>query len=292
MQIYYGTLENNINITKICENNMMIDNHITIPNYDKIRKYFFGNPDPNNENLIFINDGNKINAYDNNYRIDIDLNNNEIKAITISDIYSKLNINYGTFNEELPEQLMTFAILNKKSKVLEIGGNIGKNSLIIASLLENSENLVVLESDITNSKQLEENKKLNNLNFYIENSALSKRKLIQRGRTTIPSDILINGYNWVNNISLEELNKKYNIIFDTLILDCEGAFYYILLDMPEILDNVKLIIMENDYTDIKQKEYVDKILIQNNFNCCYDQPLLNCYFTMPCSQYFYEIWKR
>jgi len=290
MQIYYGTLENNINITEICKNKLMIDNHITIPNYDRIRKYFFGNPNPNNENLIFINDGNKINAYDNNYRIDIDLNNNEIRAITINDIYSKLNINYGTFNEELPEQLMTFAILNKKSKVLEIGGNIGRNSLIIASLLENSENLVVLESDITNSKQLEENKQLNNLNFYIENSALSKRKLIQRGWATIPSDILINGYNWVNNISLEELNKKYNIIFDTLILDCEGAFYYILLDMPEILDNVKLIIMENDYTDIKQKDYVDKILIQNNFKRCYIEP--SFYYNIQCIQYFYEIWKR
>jgi len=186
---------------------------------------------------------------------------------------------------------MTFSILNKKNKVLEIGGNIGRNSLIIASLLENDKNLVVLETNNESSKQLEENKQLNNFNFKIENSALSKRKLIQKEWITIPSENLINGFHWVNNlISLKELNEKYNIIFDTLILDCEGAFYYILLDMPEILDNIKMIIMENDYLDIKHKEYVDKILNQNNFKRCYIEP--SFYYNIQCSQYFYEIWKR
>ena len=57
---------------------------------------------------------------------------------------------------------------------------------------------------------------------------------------------------------------KYQINFDTLILDCEGAFYNILLSMPEILNNIKLIIMENDYLDIGKKEYVDNVLKQNN----------------------------
>lgn len=41
--------------------------------------------------------------------------------------------------------------------------------------------------------------------------------------------------------------------FDALAVDCEGAFYYILLDMPEILEHVKLIIIENDYHDAEHK---------------------------------------
>ena len=39
------------------------------------------------------------------------------------------------------------------------------------------------------------------------------------------SDELLPGYKPVNTITLEELNNKYNIEFDTLVLDCEGAFY-------------------------------------------------------------------
>ena len=44
------------------------------------------------------------------------------------------------------------------------------------------------------------------------------------------------GPNVIKSIS-KIINK-----FDTLILDCEGAFYNILKDMPEILDNINLII--------------------------------------------------
>jgi hypothetical protein len=86
------------------------------------------------------------------------------------------------------------------------------------------------------------------MNFFVENSALSKRPLIQKDWDTIVSDVVLEGYKKVNTITLEELHYKYKIEFDTLILDCEGAFYYILLDMPEILNNIKLIIVENDYT--------------------------------------------
>jgi len=104
--------------------------------------------------------------------------------------------------------------------------------------------LVTLESNADIARQLIENRNLNNLNFHIENSALSSRKLIQRGWDTIPSDILQEGFQWVNTLTFNEIQTKYNITFDTLVLDCEGAFYYILLDTPEILDNVNLIIME------------------------------------------------
>jgi hypothetical protein len=67
----------------------------------------------------------------------------------------------------------------------------------------------------------------------------------------------MDGFSWVSTITLEQLKSKYNIEFDTLVLDCEGAFYYILMDMPEILNNINLIIMENDYWDISKKNYID-----------------------------------
>jgi len=203
----------------------------------------------------------------------------------IEELHSGLQLKYGSFQEELPEQKMAFRYLTGNEKVLELGGNIGRNSLVIASILNkysdgNDKNLVVMESCNNISSQLNENRDINNLNFNIECSALSKKQLIQKDWTTIPSDIILDGYFPVNVIDFETLESKYKIKFDTLILDCEGAFYYILQDMPEILNNINLIIMENDYLDINHKNFVDKVLTDNNFyrdyveaggwGCCYD----------------------
>ena len=203
-------------------------------------------------------------------------------------IHSNLKIKHGKFDDELPEQQMSVKYLTGNEKVLEIGGNIGRNSLIISSILADSSNLVVLETDAYISKQLNENRIINNFNFHIENSALSKRKLIQKGWDTIVSDVLLEGYKPVNCITWKELNNKYKLRFDTLVLDCEGAFYFILMDMPEILTNIKLIIMENDYHDIAHKQYVDKILKKNKFYIDYtEKGGWGC-----CQDNFFEVWLK
>jgi hypothetical protein len=240
-------------------------------------------------------------SYEKDYKRDNDIINmqNIIKQIMeresnnnidekIKNLHSKLIINHGTFNDELPEQKMVVRYLSGNEKVLEIGGNIGRNSLIIASILKDNTNFVTLECDAISATHLQENRDLNHFNFHIENSALSNRMLIQKGWDTIPSDTLLEGYTRVNTIQLNELIHKYNINFDTLVLDCEGAFYYILMDMPHILDNIKLIIMENDYHDISKKNYVNEVLTKNNFYVDYQESggwgaCFNCFF---------EVWKK
>ena len=208
-------------------------------------------------------------------------------------IHSFLKLEYGTFNEEYPEQIMALKYLSGKEKVLEIGANIGRNSLVINFLLSNNKNsLLSLESDTQSFNKLKRNMEINNFNFHIENSALSARKLIQKDWDTIPSEEILDGYFPVNTITLQDIRKKYPINFDTLVLDCEGAFYYILMDTPEILDGINLIIMENDYHDISHKKYIDSVLKQNNFYIDYTHPLEFTSYVMKCTDYFYEVWKR
>ena len=237
---------------------------------------------------------NIMNEYDHTQIIKINTINNNIEIVDNSEInnkidvlHSKLKIKYGNFNEELPEQKMAVRYLTGNEKVLEIGGNIGRNSLIIGSIVNNN-NFVTLECDNNIADQLLENRNLNNMNFHIERSALSKRKLIQKGWDTIVSDTLLHGYKLVNTIILDELYSKYNINFDTLVLDCEGAFYYILMDMPEILNNINLIIMENDYHDLSKKNYIDDILKKNNFYVDYSESG----GWGPCYNNFFEVWKK
>jgi FkbM family methyltransferase len=284
MRIYYGVTNNTINVTQICLDKLRNNNVIEIPREDINRSKYFTDPLFGIKKKIIIEDNGVFTEYDEDVEIKIIIQDNKL-----TNIHSKLKINYGSFNEEFPEQNMVVNYLTGNEKVLEIGGNIGRNSLIIASILaDNNGNLVTLESDINIAKQLMENRDINNFHFHIESAALSNRKLIQKDWCTIPSEILLEGYNWVNTITLENLKTKYNIDFDTLVLDCEGAFYYILMDMPDILNNINLIIMENDYHDISKKNYIDDVLIKNNFKVDY----VESGGWGPCYNNFYEVWKK
>jgi FkbM family methyltransferase len=294
MQIKYGIKNKNIDVTNICHTKLLHDNIITIPSGDHNRANYFTDPLCRILKKIFIIVDDIITEYDDTTTIKINLSNNNITTINdasinnkLSNIHSKLQLKYGSFNDELPEQKMVIRYLTGKEKVLEIGSNIGRNSLIIASII-NNKNFVTLESDTHIFNQLNENKTLNNFTFYTENSALSNRKLIQKNWDTIVSNKLLTGYKWVNIISLKDLYIKYQIKFDTLVLDCEGAFYYILMDMPEILNNINLIIMENDYHDISHKIYIDDIFKNNNFYVDYTQSG----GWGPCSNNFFEVWKK
>jgi len=295
IKIYYGILNNKIDVTNICFTTLNRNNIITIPCNDLNRAYYFGDTLSGILKSIFISYNDKIEQYEDIYTIKINLTENTINVVNKYDIdfktlniHSKLKINYGSFNEELPEQKMVVRYLSGKEKVLEIGGNIGRNSLVIASILQDQKNLVTLESDMDIAKQLQENRDNNNYSFYIENSALSNKKMIQREWDTKVSDVLINGWNWVNTITFTELKNKYNIEFDTLVLDCEGAFYYILQDMPEILNGINLIIMENDYWDINHKLEINRVLLENNFYVDY----IESGGWGPCYNNFYEVWKK
>jgi FkbM family methyltransferase len=291
----YGTTESRINITDKVLNECLKYNNIYIPDTDTSRANIFGDPCPGILKSIFIN-GKEYPHYSKIYIESlskiyvVDNVPTSLKMMNINYRWKKLKqkllINYGTLNEECPEQLMAIRFIKGHEKVLEIGGNIGRNSLIIGSLLTDSKNLLTLESDTKTSIELIENRDSNNLKFNVVNAALSKNKLIQKGWDTLPSDDLLEGYSFVNTISFEDLKKEYPIDFDTLVLDCEGAFYYILQDFPEILNGINLIIMENDYNDISHKKYIDSVLKESGFNIIYTESG----GWGPCYDFFYEVW--
>ena len=302
MIIAYGTKDLTIDITLTCKELLMRDQMIIIPPNDTVRARSFGDPLYGVLKSIFITVNGVTTEYNDNNTVYIDTATNTVSVQSvdvnminekIQSMHSQLQLRYGSFCDELPEQKMAVKYLSGNEKVLEIGGNIGRNSLIISSILGKvrQHNLVVLECNMEIYNQLVENRDLNKMAFHIENSALSKRPLIQKGWDTMVADSassVPDGFTSVNCISYDELMQKYAVPFDTLVLDCEGAFYYILQDMPEILQNVKLIIMENDYTNFSHKEYIDYILRQNKFYIDH----VESGGWGPCYPNFFEVWKR
>lgn len=299
MLITYGVKNNHINVTEVCLSKLLNHNThiITIPAGDHNRANYFTDPLHGTLKRVFVqlNHNNTWTEYDHSVTIHINTLTNTIHARTNKthgDWMAELTLNHGSFLEELPEQLMVIKYLTGNEKVLEIGANIGRNTLIIASILatqNNTSNFVTMECDKNIAGQLIENKNANHFNFHVESCALSKHKLIQQGWNTIPSDTLLPNYKWVQTITWRQLSQKYkHIPFDTLVLDCEGAFYYILRDTPEILDNINLIIMENDYDDMSHKEFINNVLTKNRFYRDY----VESGGWGPCQNFFFEVWKK
>ncbi len=305
---FYGTNERYIDITNEVYNYCFYGNHIFIPQDDILRGVIF--PDPlygKVKNILVVKiDGLERNCrvYSDKEDINIQINNfvssslsirKEVVERNIGQIHSKLRLVDGNMRDEYNEQMMVLNYLDSKAKVLEIGANIGRNTMMISSVLEDERNLVTLECDPYSVNSLRKNRFINKFRFNIEPSALSYRKLIQKGWDTIPSDILIPGYKWVSCITFEQLIEKYGIDFDTLVLDCEGAIYYILMDNPNILNKIKMIILESDYHTVEHKRYVELLFEKNGLEKVYSEGLIgyeHLPFPKECRESFYEVWKK
>ena len=177
----------------------------------------------------------------------------------ITRIQAGLTFAGGSLTDELPEQTMVVRFLDPAAKVLELGANIGRNTLVIASVLQDQRNLVSLECDPVSAEMLRNNRFANRFAFHIEPSALSYRPLIQKGWQTTPSEDVPPGYARVGTVTFEELISKYDIEFDTLVADCEGALYWILRDSDALLERIHTVILEADYPSADQKAEVDRI---------------------------------
>jgi len=312
LRIYYGTLEKNVEITNKAMDLLLVDNHVVIPADDNLRASLFSDPCYKVLKSIIVSGlSNTLTVIPSTQTVAIHMGTNQLiddpkqlrkwlcKTKMTAEQRAKalhplINLHSGSMRDEFPEQCMAMQFLTGKERVLEIGGNVGRNSILMASILDSDQQLVVMECSPPIANQLQHNRHLNQQNFLIENAALSKSKLIQKGWTTMPSDVLLDGYSDVPILSYQELKDKYKIEFDTLVLDCEGSFYYILTDFPEILNNITTIIVENDYMNLNHKAYVDAQLIQKGFSCVYRKEGCEVakQLQFPCLTNFYEVWKK
>jgi len=216
-------------------------------------------------------------------------------ADQITRIQAGLTFAGGSLTDELPEQTMVVRFLDPAAKVLELGANIGRNTLMIASVLQDQRNLVSLECDPVSAEMLRNNRFANRFAFHIEPSALSYRPLIQKGWQTTPSEDVPPGYARVGTVTFEELISKYDIEFDTLVADCEGALYWILRDSDALLERIHTVILEADYPSADQKAEVDRIFRVHGLERIYSEPLVVDWdhpFPAECAESFFEVWTK
>lgn len=220
------------------------------------------------------------------------LNTAEIMAF----FHSQLDFTGGDLMDEYVEQTNCIDFLEPTARVLELGAGFGRNTMMIASILNDESNFVTLECNSDSVETLKKNKSANSFRFHIEPAALSYRKLMYNPALalTLPGEVLRDDYAWINTITFEEINAKYSIGFDTLVADCEGALYYILQDNPNILANIRTVILESDYLLAEHKWAVEAIFQQFGLQKVKAWRLEPQTAPLPveCMDSFWEVWKR
>lgn len=306
-QIHYGVENRYMNITEKCIFLAGDNDYVEIPASDVERGKLYGDPVENVvKHILLVTNTDQKQRFDAGMILRVRKNtlaqvdrtrkvriNTEIANFStrLIDVQSRLRFLNGDITQEGVEQLMSVMFIQPGDKVLELGSNIGRNTLIISAILDDESNLVTLETDASNVAKLLLNKSANNMKFNVENAALTIQPLIQAENSwqTIPSATILPGHFRVNSVSFAELQAKYKIQFDVLVADCEGALYYILQEFPELLHApMRLIVMENDYHNIEHKLFVDNCLKSQNFHRVWFQ----AGGWGPCSDRFWEVWQK
>lgn len=308
MKFFYGVRGHYIDVTLALLSKLVTDSgDLTLPATDIERARLCGDPLPGVvKQLIYVSDNDEVTVYPAGVAVTLkyELNRRDgwrtegAGLVSVSErvawLHRHVTLANATMLDEYPEQLMAMSYVRPDATVLELGANIGRNTITIATILNDERRLVTLESDPHTAGQLELTKRLNAAHFQIEASALSHQKLCQRGWVTMPyTDSLPVDFTPVKTVTHQQLMDKYQLKFDTIVADCEGALFYIIRDEPHLLDGVHTVIVENDYALLEQKQYVDLRLTDAGFKAVYTAPLIGV--MPPCpelAECFYQVFQR
>jgi len=169
---------------------------------------------------------------------------------------------------ERKEQLIAETFILPNSTVLELGARYGTVSCVINKRIKESSKQVSVEADERVLKALEKNKKRNKCEFHIVYGTVSNSPLKLEntdvvkgyGSTTVKDET-----SSIPHYSIAELEEKYGLKFDTLVVDCEGCLCDFLNENPNFINQLHTIFFEKDYIEKCNYTTIIKKLKKGNF---------------------------
>lgn len=196
-----------------------------------------------------------------------------------TDTYMYLDENDKVINQvstERIEQESADKYIEDDDVILELGGRYGTVSGVLLSKIKNPLNLVIIEPDKNICDILLSNLARNgftNVNLW-KGTVGSKRTLLtDNGYSSITYDCEDNNDNCIPNISIDDLQKKYGVYFNTLVADCEGcmeSFIAHLQSSTRPVSTWKKIMFEQDQPELCNYDNIKQLLIDNGFECIQD----------------------
>lgn len=147
-------------------------------------------------------------------------------------------------------RLMAVKWIPKTATVLEVGARYGSVSCTISRVLGNSGKQVSVDADQRVWGALQYNRKNLGCNFHIGMGLLGthdgKIQQSRYGTFASTSESLPGAANGVTvpHFTVDDLETKYNLKFDTANFDCEGCFAPVSETFPKFFDQLKLLIVE------------------------------------------------
>lgn len=196
----------------------------------------------------------------------------------------KVNIDDGILNDVLKKRLIdqtwekdeanSVAMLDKNASVLELGACIGIVSTLINKRISNPTNHVAIETNIKLIETLNKVKQDNACGFHIVNAFLSMYPNDIKDFSIHPNHIMAGrlgkakGFEHIKckGITLQELEKKFNLQFDTIVMDIEQGEYELYHNgffAEENIQNIKSMMIE--FHNNKDKDTV-RTHIMKQFN--------------------------
>jgi FkbM family methyltransferase len=200
------------------------------------------------------------------------------------------------WGQEINEQQMIAAVLDGDEVVLELGACIGRTTIVIGHLLiGKGGRLVTVESNPDNIPRLTSAVRSSGIaNIQISSKPISKHRVVVRrwdSKTVADDEAPPEGWLEVPTTTLNELRTSHSVnAFDTLVIDCEGAFYEIVRDFPDIMNGVTKVMIENDFTIKSQADYVHSAFRKHGL-----EPIWSANGGMPrhvCKSCFWQIWRK
>jgi FkbM family methyltransferase len=186
---------------------------------------------------------------------------------------------------EIDQCVLVKSFMSKNAKVLELGARYGTVSCLISELLDEPTQHVAVEPDPSVIEALEKNKINNSGQFHVYNGVISKdaytintvtpsHKYYEYATYTTKCDDSASSS--LQHMSLEALQRHYDIEFDTLIADCEGFLCDFVEENEEMMKQFRLIIFEKDGTpwSVLEKRYekMEETLVNLGFKRKYSIP--------------------
>jgi len=147
---------------------------------------------------------------------------------------------------ERDEQLFADKYLTPDCVVLELGARYGTVSCVINKKINNPANQVSVEPDEQVWAALDSNMVRNNCEFHVVHGIISKTamNLVRLGSATTCEKA---EHSSIERYTLEEIEEKYSLKFNTLVADCEGFLETFFDENPKMYKELNLVIMEKDF---------------------------------------------
>lgn len=150
------------------------------------------------------------------------------------------------YEEEEAKYLTKY--LSPNAKVLELGSCLGYVSCLVNNILAQKDQHVALEANPNLIPWIEKNREANDCQFHLENSIVSTNesntfyihKLIVGGSTKRETPVKTE----IKGLTISKLKEKYDIDFDTLVMDIEGGELSLLRNFKEEISWFKHIFFE------------------------------------------------